>query len=394
MTNKTFLMAAVTLLIVCQSCKKDKVSNETPPVQLNAAIQLLKTWVEQNPVANRMPPAKFFWEYAFYDENEQSYQVDMDMGNATNATTPPVMQGTLMATKDAQGNITGVKYLLIIADAKKMTCTDMAFCNMQSLITPEIGIEETFTGAVLEYDAQGILTTSRLYEKGIVTAGSSKLLAKQSNAKGSSPLPDNAVDPCQAEQMVCTDWYWQTFVDGVLVNEEYQFTTCSCEGEGGGGGAGGGPTQEQLCQAVMQLAINQGTNISELVSAEDILKTDEDWHIRYGWRVYRAKPGPWVVISSEKATLKKPANSNGPWEYKTFVHERMFSVGASQGANRSFQDLGANINMTPQAANVQANFSISFTILCGTQNYNATLPLSSSRTFTVIGSTILPPDFD
>jgi hypothetical protein len=390
MTNKSLLTVAVTLLMVCQSCKKGKEPGEAAPAKLDVNVQLLKNWVEKNPPGSSMPAAKFLWESAFYDENERSYQVDMVIDNGEN-TAAPVIQGSLLATKDAQGNITGVKYLLIVADRKKMTCADMAVCNLQPLITPEIGTEEIFTGGVLEYDAAGKLTSSRMYHKGIVVAGTSNLQPRQSSARGSSPLPDNAVQPCQGA-MVCTDWYWQTFVNGILVNEEYLYTTCSCEGEGGGGS--GGLTQEQICQAALQAAINQGSTVSELVSVEDILKTDQDWHIRYAWRVYRANPGPWVLISSEKATLKTIPDINGRWEYKTFVHENLTATGSSQGANRTFQDMGANINMGTQSTNVQVNFSISFTILCGSQNYYATLPLSSSKTFTIKGSTALPPDFN
>ncbi len=49
---------------------------------------------------------------------------------------------------------------------------------------------------------------------------------------------------CIIEQI---DWYWQTFINGVLVSEEYLFTTNEiiCEGGGGGGGGGSLPPNQQ-----------------------------------------------------------------------------------------------------------------------------------------------------
>ncbi len=41
----------------------------------------------------------------------------------------------------------------------------------------------------------------------------------------------------------CIEWYWQTYENGVLVSEQYIFTTCGgqvVEEGGGGGGSGGG----------------------------------------------------------------------------------------------------------------------------------------------------------
>lgn len=44
-----------------------------------------------------------------------------------------------------------------------------------------------------------------------------------------------------AEVQYCIDWYWQTLVADVMVEEQYQFTTCDCYPVIEGGGADRGP---------------------------------------------------------------------------------------------------------------------------------------------------------
>src|SRR5262249_19594081 len=45
--------------------------------------------------------------------------------------------------------------------------------------------------------------------------------------------------PINCENPVGIDWYWQHWVNGVLEDEEYLYTTCPCGTTGGGGGGGG-----------------------------------------------------------------------------------------------------------------------------------------------------------
>lgn len=44
-----------------------------------------------------------------------------------------------------------------------------------------------------------------------------------------------------SEVQYCIDWYWQTLVSDVMVEEQYQFTTCDCHPATEGGGSDQGP---------------------------------------------------------------------------------------------------------------------------------------------------------
>jgi hypothetical protein len=88
---------------------------------------------------------------------------------------------------------------------------------------------------VLYYNTAGQPTASRVYNNGQAEQGATAMLAAKPQAPDSeaNKVPRNCDGPSQEG---CIDWYYQTYVDGVLVYEEYQFTTC-CNSNGGGSGA-------------------------------------------------------------------------------------------------------------------------------------------------------------
>jgi hypothetical protein len=72
----------------------------------------------------------------------------------------------------------------------------------------------------------------------------------QIDISSSAPVPSNC-------DVVVVDWYWQTWENGVLVSEEYLFSTneLSCEGGAGGGGTSTDSTKNP-CDSVNKLALN------------------------------------------------------------------------------------------------------------------------------------------
>lgn len=91
----------------------------------------------------------------------------------------------------------------------------------------------------------------------------------------------------------CLDWYWQTFVNGVLVEEVYLYTTCSeeegpqggcgCTGGGGGGGnSGPGEANENPCA---QAAFLDTSNVFHwfLDQLDSVMNVDQrEWTVIQG----------------------------------------------------------------------------------------------------------------
>lgn len=67
--------------------------------------------------------------------------------------------------------------------------------------------------------------------------------------KHSVPAKKNKVkDASNSANQECVDWYWQTYENGVLVNEQYLFSTCGpyVEEGSGGGTAENGPAEVEV----------------------------------------------------------------------------------------------------------------------------------------------------
>ncbi len=87
--------------------------------------------------------------------------------------------------------------------------------------------------------------------------------SKRGSISSNAPLPEGCV-------IVQIDWYYQIYEGGILVYEEYLFTTNETQCTGGGGGGGGGDTTIHLnnpCDSVNKLATN-----TEFKSKLDTLK--------------------------------------------------------------------------------------------------------------------------
>ena len=71
--------------------------------------------------------------------------------------------------------------------------------------------------------------------------GNQVITKKNTAYPGNSHETENRNLPpagCENGEPVCIDWYWQTYENGILIDEEYLYTTCDCVVTGGGGGNG------------------------------------------------------------------------------------------------------------------------------------------------------------
>lgn len=176
-------------------------------------------------------------------------------------------------------------------------------------------------------------------------------------------------DPIGVE---CTEWYWNTYINGELVSSIYVGTTCL--GSGGGGGSEGGTNGQELIDF-----INTGTVESGDINEMTISNNGTDWNVSYDWLIYSA--GTWGLLSYENAALKKIHYSNySRWEYQTFTHNQIVDYGTSFGGNRTFEDIGATINMTQthQTAWVRIDFKITHSV---PGFFGTAIPYNANKTF-------------
>jgi hypothetical protein len=143
--------------------------------------------------------------------------------------------------------------MVVVPDRQKMGNEVAKYYNLARLYRPQpqeppIG----FSGAVLYYNTAGQPTASRVYNNGQLQQGATAILAAKPQPAGSdaNKVPRNCDGPGQEG---CIDWYWQTWVDGVLVYEEYQFTTC-CNSGGGGSGISNNDPCATTCSNATTLA--------------------------------------------------------------------------------------------------------------------------------------------
>lgn len=164
--------------------------------------------------------------------------------------------------------------------------------------------------------------------------------------KTNTPINSNApVEGC--DDVICVDWYWQTYVNGVLVYEEFLYQTCECLNSGGGGGGGGGttsttPTDLEQCTIALNNIVNATSLSSTLISETLESETTETKTKLYSWDCLKNSYG-WKVVSFERGVHKKRGITNA-WEWQSLEN-----IGISKEGNTL--TFGGTIDATKVWAN-------------------------------------------
>ncbi len=187
--------------------------------------------------------------------------------------------------------------------------------------------------------------------------------------------------------MVEIEWCYQEYDNyGNLIFEEYVFSTFECWG-GSGGGGGTGPNPAELCQIRMNSFVSQGSPVSQLRSSTITYEDAFGYKKVEDWKIYSA--GTWGLISIEDAEIVNVPLPHGGFirEYGSFTRRIVFSVGTSIGGTRSFQDLGASINLTKSRAEVRIDYTVTHTaagcISPLTINFNANHAFNVLKTVSI-----------
>ncbi len=230
------LISAIAIICLAVSCKKDITDKQTTTVD-NDAIQKAKLWFEKasgnaavqinpDPFALHLKEIVPQWDNAvsFIEMNTMVVPVEIKNSNLIDSRKVTLL---LVIKQNAEGDIESGHYSFFLT--KDATITDAAI-----LATGKIPAD--FNGANINYSIDGNFLSAKHYKDGQFTPGNDKIAFKANKNDQGGGTQNNMPINCD---FPCIDWYWLTYIDGILVDEEYLFTTCPC---GNGGGSGGGGT--------------------------------------------------------------------------------------------------------------------------------------------------------
>jgi hypothetical protein len=361
-TPVTRIPSTILILALAFGCKREPVPS---PMPNQLETQQLQQWLQKQPTANllggktgntfnTLPKHTVLWGQTV--QRQGQYTVPLALAHEGSIALN--VQAALVVTTDAAGQISGGQYVVVVPDAKTMGQAATGQDWLAQLEKP------AFSGAVLYYNTARTPTDSKVYKNGqllpkakaLLTGKAQAATPKQLGAGKNTTSNNRPPEPCEGT-LVSIDWYWQTFVDGVLVSEEYLFTTYECQAGGGGGGG----TIALGCQAQLEAMVAAGTvmNNSPVTETTD-METDHEFVKRYSWKLFSA--GSWGLISYEKGVLERVTYPNNTrlWEFKSFDHMSIGEAGMGIGGTYSFADLGATINKTKYTAYVQVDFSVTY----------------------------------
>jgi hypothetical protein len=336
-----------------------------------AELQQLRSWYQsqQTGTASKkmaattisLPAAEMQWNKAVYYPDDKAWIVPMAIKKNSVGTQAFVF---FAASQDAKGNIEKGNYIVLLPNSKKMTTTAIQTFTVLPAMLNFTYVPTAYSGAILQYNMDKAFAQAKHYQSGVLQPGKTDLLITKTSSKGASSDPEpSIVDQCQSGQIVCTDWYWQTWVDGVLVDEEFLFTTCACEGgESGGGGAS---TCQQICQAAMNNFVAAGHSVNGPAIETTNWQTDTEWNKTYAWKIYDAVT--WFLYSYEDAVWEKvyyPSSGQSLWQFKSITHRYIKESGSNVGGSRTFKDNGANFNKSLFSAQVRIDFSVTHKVAC------------------------------
>lgn len=244
--------AALLLLLAAFGCKRETPAQQSPNATIEAPKHKVQQWLNAQPkstgtvgrtAGSDMPKNTLQWGQALYSKTSGTHFIPAALLQEGKGN--PYVRAGLVATEDAQGQISAGHYM--VAVPKRTTMGDAAaqYYNLARLYQPQPKERPTaFNGAVLYYTTAGQPITSKVYSDGQVQQGAEAVLTAKPLPAGSdaNKVPRNCDGPGNTG---CIEWYLQTFVNGQLIDEEYLFTTCCDSGSGGGGG--NGTTVNQPC---------------------------------------------------------------------------------------------------------------------------------------------------
>lgn len=368
---KNTLVAAV-LLPLAFGCKRENLHDfNANPVAAAPATNKVQQWLKDNPGRQRtavqrarttLPNFTLQWQDAQFDAAARTHWVPATATPTKQAGAKP--NTYLVATENEQGQITGGQYIMVLPNTQKMGKDKTDYGLLAMLARTKPAEKAGYSGALLYYDIQGQLTGSQVYDAGQLQPKATANLAAR-DAADADPDPNYVVQECGGAigTNPCIEWFWQTYVNGVLVSEDYINTTC-CGGNSGGGSGNDNAFAE--CQASFNTFVGQGKAVNGAPTEISGTQTATRWPKTYKWMIYDAVT--WFLISYEKAVWKKvyyPSSGQNLWEFESFVHEKVEDEGTSIGGVRTYSVVGTpEPNMQKYSTYLRIDYKVKHTPIC------------------------------
>lgn len=363
-TNLTVLLWVFFSLAGLISCRKEKLVNESYPGKNGHLIERLKTFYEGHSETKGKPISEGdpLWKELFISATGKEYII------------PVKFPSNMKAAKEKLS-----KYLFIRDTGKEMTGTYMYVFDKYDFLQKNGKAGRLFDLFKNAQQGKGDVLIARREllpadhsgdrKMGSFVGTKIKETKKPLQAKGTSDtvVPANSVPVQSCEEqggiVIEIQWWYQTYVDGVLVYEEYLYSTYECWGGGGGGGGGGGtvpPTPEQLCQIKSDMFVAAGNAVSEVVSSS-VTEGPLEKTIYHNWKFFNAVT--WGIYSYEKVRFKRRSIRLG-WEFQEYTSLGDAAIGTSIGGTRQYHIISKEAENKVIAAKVSIQFTVTHNVLC------------------------------
>ncbi|MFN8308166.1 MAG: hypothetical protein U0T79_15450 [Ferruginibacter sp.] len=267
---KTWLSGAIGIigLLLSISCKKEL---EVPNTSIlnEDSIQTIKTWYSQQTenivdegsklnlsLKTFKKTGSIEWEKATYDKLTHGFTIPISISEKSPSDLIKVHKYLVLLINE-NGSVKSGQYLYVIS---KNDSANLQIQDSNLVLDSCILSKRNFTGAYLFYDFNNNLISSFHYERGSITNLNDKLKIKRKTVSNKKNSPTESYEDPNEEgcEWITIEWYWQTYVNGELVHEEYLYSTNELVCPPGGGGNQGGNNGHNPCSGADSLANNTG----------------------------------------------------------------------------------------------------------------------------------------
>ncbi|HMU11358.1 MAG TPA: hypothetical protein PKC54_15200 [Ferruginibacter sp.] len=362
MKTRSNRIVILSLVILFAACKKQELQKENGAL-ISAASRNAKSWLEsqttsaghQNFLMDQKlieVPQKILWHETKEFPGTRTSITPVSFTSV--AGTLPVSKYLVTETDDA-GRVQRGDYYFVLTEKKGQSPPP------ELVITPELfnskTVPEDFKGAIIKYDLNNNKVLSKHYEGGVLTGKDDNLVVRKSKnqvpVENTAPLPEGC-------SYITIDWYWQTWVNGVLVYEEYLYSSnvMYCEGGGNGGGSGGGDPAA-LCNQQFNALINSASTASISEGKTLLYETNDERAHTYKWKCLTS-PGGWFVRSYDIGVQERGPATNYAWHWKSITHSDISVIGITIGGG--VEKDGAGTGTVTLMGNINAHYTLDFSM--------------------------------
>ncbi len=259
----------------------------------------------------------------------------------------------LLTEIDDNGIVTSGNYYVVL----KKNGIDQSLSTVE--ITPDLlrlkKIPNNFNGAIIKYDLNDNVILSSHYDAGERTNKTDKIGIRKRNAE---PAEQNVAPLDEGCMYITIEWYWQVWVNGLLVYEEYLYASNVIWCPPGGTGGSGNSNPIASCNQQFNNLINSASPASVYLGKTLVYETTEEKSHVYRWKCLTAL-GAWYVVSYETGTQERVVLHEG-WKWKSIVHNTIEVIGMPIGG--VVEKTGPGIGTVTLLGNINAHFSLDFTL--------------------------------